>query len=135
MDWSRAALVALGVLALSWTVVMLMASRVPPGLRDDLAEFLPCCVPFASGLRADPRVPRRAKLAVTLAALWVVSPIDLIPEFIPVLGPLDDLLILALALRYASRRIDPRVLREAWPTNPTLLLRLIGPTAARWPIA
>lgn len=127
-------MVALGVLALSWAVVTLMASRVPPGLRDDLTEFLPSCVPFARGLRADPRVPRRAQLAVTLAALWVLSPIDLIPEFIPVLGPLDDILILALALRYATRRIDPRVLREAWPTNPDLLLRLIGPTSARWPV-
>lgn len=87
MDWSRATLVAVGVLAMSWAVVALMASPVPPALHEDLTEFLPSCTAFARGLRADPRVPHRAKLAVTLAALWILSPIDLIPEFLPVIGP------------------------------------------------
>ena len=53
-------------------------------------------------LRRDPRVPRRAKVAVAFAGLWVLSPIDLIPEFIPVIGPLDDVIVVALALRYCS---------------------------------
>ena len=47
-------------------------------------------------------MPRRVKLAVGIAALWVVSPIDLIPEFLPVIGPLDDIVVVALALRYAG---------------------------------
>jgi Protein of unknown function (DUF1232) len=41
-------------------------------------------------LRRDPRVPRRAKVVVALGGLWVLSPIDLLPEFLPVIGPLDD---------------------------------------------
>lgn len=135
MDWSRAALVTLGVLALSWAVAAALVSRLPPGPLKDLAEFLPSCLTLARRLRPDPRVPRRAKFAVALAALWIISPIDLIPEFIPALGTLDDILILAVALRYATRRTDPRVLREAWPGNPHLLLWLLGPNAARWPIA
>lgn len=49
--------------------------------------------------RKDPRVPRRARLAVAFAGLSVVSPIDLIPEFLPVIGPLDDVVVVALALR------------------------------------
>ena len=81
---------------------------------------------MARRLRRDPRVPRRAKLAVALAGLWVLSPIDLIPEFLPVIGPLDDVVVVALALRYAARRVPRDVLFEAWPGSPELLERLLG---------
>jgi hypothetical protein len=50
-------------------------------------------------------VRRRAKVAILLAGLWLLSPIDLLPEFLPVIGPLDDVLVVALALRYAARRV------------------------------
>jgi len=66
-------------------------------------------------LRKDPRVPRRAKIAVIMAGVWVASPIDLIPEFIPVIGPLDDIVVVGLALRYAGRQVPREVLLEAWP--------------------
>ena len=78
-------------------------------------------------LRTDPRVPPRAKLAVGFAALWVLSPIDLIPEFLPVIGPLDDIVVVALALRYAGRQVPRPVILEAWPGNPALIERLLGP--------
>lgn len=130
MDWGRAAVVVVGVLGLSWGVLAVVARRLPPGLMRDLFEFLPSAVALARRLWPDPRVPWRAKLAVGLAALWVISPIDLIPEFLPVIGPLDDVLVLVVALRYAARRVDPRVLREAWPGNPDLLFRLIGYAAS-----
>jgi uncharacterized membrane protein YkvA (DUF1232 family) len=45
--------------------------------------------------------------------VWVLSPVDLVPEFLPVIGPLDDAIVLALALRYASRRIPRDAVREA----------------------
>jgi uncharacterized membrane protein YkvA (DUF1232 family) len=77
-------------------------------------------------LRRDPRVPRRAKVAVVLAGLWLLSPIDLLPEFLPVIGPLDDVLVVALALRYAARRVPRDVLEEAWPGDPRVLDRLLG---------
>jgi uncharacterized membrane protein YkvA (DUF1232 family) len=77
-------------------------------------------------MRGDPRVPRRAKLAVGFAALWVLSPIDLIPEFLPVIGPLDDIVVVALALRYAARRVPRDVLDEAWPGEQRILDRLVG---------
>jgi uncharacterized membrane protein YkvA (DUF1232 family) len=54
------------------------------------------------------------------------APIDLIPEFLPVIGPLDDVLVVALALRYAARRVPRAVLTEAWPGDPRLLERLLG---------
>jgi uncharacterized membrane protein YkvA (DUF1232 family) len=49
----------------------------------------------------------------------VLSPIDLIPEFLPVIGPLDDLVVVALALRYVARRIPRDALQEAWPAGAT----------------
>jgi uncharacterized membrane protein YkvA (DUF1232 family) len=78
-------------------------------------------------LRKDPRVPRRAKVAIVIAGLWVASPIDLIPEFIPVIGPLDDIVVVALALRYAGRQVPREVLLAAWPGDPRLIERLLGP--------
>jgi uncharacterized membrane protein YkvA (DUF1232 family) len=124
--YASAILVAAVVLVASWGVLALLAARLPPGLLRDLAGFLPACVTAARRLRRDPRVPRRAKLAVVLAALWVLSPIDLIPEFLPVIGPLDDVVVVALALRYAARLVPPEVLAEAWPGDRRLLERLTG---------
>ena len=122
----RGVLAALGVLILSWGVLVVLASRLPPGLLKDLAGFLPACVTLLRRLSRDPRVPAPAKLALAVAALWVLSPIDLIPEFLPVIGPLDDVVVVALALRYAGRRVPRDVLLEAWPGDPRLLLRLFG---------
>jgi uncharacterized membrane protein YkvA (DUF1232 family) len=120
--------IAVGAAAVvaSWAVLAWLASRLPPGLARDLAAFLPSCVTLLRRLRGDPRVPRSAKIALAIAALWVISPIDLIPEFLPVIGPLDDVVIVALALRYAGRRVPESVLLEAWPGDPRLLVRLLG---------
>jgi uncharacterized membrane protein YkvA (DUF1232 family) len=60
----------------------------------------------------------------------VLSPIDLIPEFLPVIGPLDDIVVVALALRYAARRIPPEALIDAWPAERRILERLAPATAA-----
>jgi uncharacterized membrane protein YkvA (DUF1232 family) len=81
-------------------------------------------------LRNHPQVPRRAKTAIVIAGLWVASPIDLIPEFLPVIGPLDDIVVVALALRYAARQVPRDVVLAAWPGDPGLLQRLLGPTGA-----
>ena len=64
-----------------------------------------------------------------IAALWALSPIDLIPEFLPVIGPLDDVIVVALALRYAARHVPREVLIEAWPAEERILDRLIGSAA------
>ena|SRR5262245_16665358 len=129
--WIVAVATAAGLLFASWALLVVLARRLPPGLLKDLVGFLPDCVETAKRLRRDPRVPRRAKLAVGFAALWVLSPIDLIPEFLPVIGPLDDIVVVALALRYAGRAIPRDVLLEAWPGNPTLLAKVLGRSAPR----
>jgi uncharacterized membrane protein YkvA (DUF1232 family) len=119
-------LIALGVVIVCWGIMIVLARRLPPGLARDLASFLPDCVTTARRLRRDPRVPRRAKVAVLFAGIYVASPIDLLPEFLPVIGPLDDIVVAMLVLRYAARRVPRDVLFEAWPGNPELLSRLLG---------
>jgi uncharacterized membrane protein YkvA (DUF1232 family) len=103
------------LLATSWLVMVLLARRLPPGLLRDVAVFLPACVTAARRLRGRPEVPRRAKLALLVAVLWVLSPIDLIPEFLPVIGPLDDVVAVVLLLRYAARSIPARCCSRPGP--------------------
>jgi uncharacterized membrane protein YkvA (DUF1232 family) len=129
VGWPKAILVAAAVVVGLWGLLAVLAARLPPGLLKDLAGFLPACATLVRRLRADPRVPWQAKAAVTAAGLWVLSPIDLLPEFLPVIGPLDDVVVVALALRYAARRVPREVLLEAWPGEPRLLERLIGSPA------
>ncbi len=124
--WLRALLLALGLMVAAWALLVLLARRLPPGLLRDLASVVPDCVTAIRRLRRDPRVPRRAKVVVVLAGLWLLSPIDLLPEFLPVIGPLDDVVVLALALRYAARQVPREVLAAAWPGEPRLLERLLG---------
>lgn len=126
MTWVGWVLVAVGVMLVFWAVLILLARRLPPGLAKDLAGFLPACATTLRRLRADPRVPRRAKVAVAIAAVWVISPIDLIPEFLPVIGPLDDIVVVVLALRYAARQVPREAIEEAWPGERRLLDRLLG---------
>ncbi len=129
-DMIRLLLISGSTLAVSWLILLVLAARLPEGVAKDLAGFLPSCVKMLRTLRTDPRVPRRAKLAIGFAALWAISPIDLIPEFLPVIGPLDDIVVIALALRYAGRQVPRAVILEAWPGNPSLINRLLGPVQA-----
>ena len=115
-----------GLWALSCLFMVLFANRLPEGLLRQIAEFLPSCVTTAKRLRKHPDVPRSAKVALLVAIVWVVSPIDLLPEFLPVIGPLDDVVAVVLLLRFAARRVPREVLLDAWPSDPRLLERLLG---------
>ena len=122
--------VVIGLWAISCLLLMLFAARLPRGLLRDVAEFLPACVTTARVLRRNPAVPRRAKIALLVAVLWVLSPIDLLPEFLPLIGPLDDVVAVVLLLRYAARQVPREVLLNAWPAEPRLLMRVLGTKAA-----
>lgn len=122
---ARWLLIAVVVWVASSILLVVLARRLPPGLLREVAAFLPACVTAARRLRAHPEVPRRAKIALGVAVLWVVSPIDLIPEFLPVIGPLDDVVAVVLLLRYAARSVPRQVLLDAWPAEPRLLLRVL----------
>ena len=118
------AIVAVGA---TWVLLIVLARRLPPGTAKDLARFLPDCVVTVRRLRGAP-LNAKAKLALAIAAAWLVSPIDLIPEFLPVIGPIDDVVVVALALRYVARQLPRATVLEAWPNpeNRHLLVRLLG---------
>lgn len=124
--WIVVGLVVLALWGLSCLFLVLFAHRLPDGLLRQVAEFLPSCVTTCRRLRRHPAVPPSAKVALLVAVLWVLSPIDLLPEFLPVIGPLDDVVAVVLLLRFAARRVPRDVLLDAWPSDPTLLERLLG---------
>lgn len=95
--------------------MVLLARRLPPGLLRDVLEFLPACVATARALRGDPAVLRRAKVALLFAVLWALSPVDLLPEFLPVIGPFDDVVAVVLLMRFAARSGPRPVIAAAWP--------------------
>ena len=93
-------------------------------LIADAARMLPNLAKLVARLMADPRVPRRSKVVLGFAAAYVASPIDLIPEFIPVLGWADDVLLMMYALDSLIDRAGPKVVEEHWD-GPGDLLGLI----------
>ncbi len=115
-------LIALGV----WAVVI--AALVISGrkwMAIAAAKALPDLVRLMKGLSRDPRVPRGSKWLLGFAALWVVSPIDLIPEFIPVFGPLDDVVVVALVLRHVLKKTGRAVAEEHWTGDPAIFERIM----------
>ncbi len=74
----------------------------------------PDCALLVKRLLADPRVPRRHKLALALLAGYLVMPLDLVPDFIPVAGQLDDAILVALVLRRVLRG-NGELVRAHWP--------------------
>ena len=131
MSWQFWTLTLLGGLALAWGAAVLFL--VFAGHRTQaraLAGFVPDCVILVGRLLRDPRVPRRSKLILALTMGYLALPIDLVPDFIPVAGQLDDAIILAFVLRHLVRG-DSQAIRELWPgpeQSLELLLRLVGRT-------
>lgn len=83
-------------------------------LAKDAALMLPNLVKLLSRLVKDPRVPRRSKLVLLAAVGYVISPIDIIPEMIPVAGILDDLFLVAFALNHLIERAGEEIVVEHW---------------------
>jgi uncharacterized membrane protein YkvA (DUF1232 family) len=90
---------------------------------------VPDVVRLGRDLLVDPTVPIRVRAALLLLVVWLLSPIDLVPEFVPVLGPLDDVIVTVLVLRFVRRSLGSDALRRRWPGTPEgydTLARLIG---------
>ena len=123
-----------------WGLLMLIvglylvgvAALIAAGRREDaraLAGFIPDCIVLVSRLARDRRIsrPRRAALFCVLGYLSL--PIDLVPDFLPGIGQLDDAVVLGLALRVVVRGGGTKLVREAWPgpeASLTLVLRAAG---------
>jgi uncharacterized membrane protein YkvA (DUF1232 family) len=86
-----------------------------------IARLVPHCAVLFKRLLGDPRVPARWKVASALTLVYLAFPFDLVPDFIPVAGQLDDAILVALVLRGLLRSAGPRLMREHWP-GPTALL-------------
>jgi uncharacterized membrane protein YkvA (DUF1232 family) len=89
-----------------------------------LVRALPDLVRLMARLVGDPLLPRAAKIALAAAMVYLASPIDLIPDFIPLLGYLDDLLVAALLVDGILNWVDRGLVLKYWPGSPDSLERL-----------
>jgi uncharacterized membrane protein YkvA (DUF1232 family) len=113
VEWG---LIALAALLLAYAG--LVATLVLVGRKAEaraLTRFIPDCIVLIRRLVADPRVQRRRKLLLLGVVAYLAMPFDLVPDFIPVAGQLDDAIAVALVLRTVLRSQGEPLLREHWP--------------------
>jgi uncharacterized membrane protein YkvA (DUF1232 family) len=92
-----------------------------------LAGFIPDCIVLFRRLLADPRMPRRYRVIVIALLAYLALPFDVVPDFIPIAGQLDDAVVVALALRAILRGGGLDMIEEHWPgprSSLSLILRL-----------
>jgi uncharacterized membrane protein YkvA (DUF1232 family) len=95
----------------------LLVALALAGRRGDaraLASFIPDCLVLLHVLLRDPRVPRRRKLLLAALFGYLTMPFDLVPDFIPIAGQLDDAIVVALVVRSVLRSGGPELVREHW---------------------
>ena len=131
MSWWGWLLIGLGVVVAVWAAFVVLLAAV--GKREDaraLATFVPDCLVLVTRLVRDRRVPRHRKLLLLGLIGYLALPFDLVPDFIPVAGQLDDAIIVALVLHHVVRAGGEPLIRELWPgpeRSLDLLLRLARP--------
>lgn len=119
--WLLITIAALSALAIT---VALSIHRSRAALIE-LARLVPTCLALLRDVMRDPAVPRRAKIAPALVLVYLALPIDLIPDFIPALGHLDDALIVAWALRHLAATAGRDRLAAHWRGEPATLDRIL----------
>lgn len=136
MSGWHALIVALLAMIAVWALFVI--ALLVAGRRNDaraLAGFVPDCVVLFQRLLRDQRVPRGSKLLLGALVLYLLMPLDIVPDFIPVAGQLDDAILVALVLRRLLRTTNVAIITEHWsgpPASLALILRLAGqrPTSA-----
>jgi uncharacterized membrane protein YkvA (DUF1232 family) len=116
VQWWEWLLVSVAVALVVYSVFV--GWLVARGRREDaqaLARFIPDCIVLVSRLAREPRVPRRRKLLLLGLVAYLSLPFDLVPDFIPVAGQLDDVIVVALVLRHVVGAGGEPLLRELWP--------------------
>ncbi len=124
-------IVALAVVVVAWLALVAVLwlhrptrAQVGPALR-----LLPDVLRLVRSLLADGSTPAAVRLAIGGLLVYLVSPLDLIPEFLPGIGSLDDVILAAIVLRWSARRLGVETLRSHWPGSAEgfdLLRRLAG---------
>lgn len=129
MRWFLIAGLAVVVLWILAVVVLLWLGRKT--LARELLTLLPNLLRLFRGLLGDERVPFSSKALLLLGAAWLASPIDPIPEFLPGIGPLDDVVVAGLVLRHVVKRAGPDTVKDHWRGDPrtlSLILRVARAT-------
>ncbi len=131
MDLPGAFLIGVGIVVVAWLVLLavLWLHRPARDLAVPVLRLLPDIARLVRDLLRADTTPRATKVVLLLLLLYLVSPVDLVPEFVPVVGSLDDLIVSAIVLRWAGRRVGPDRLRELWSGSPAgfeLLRRFLG---------
>lgn len=119
-------LVYVGLLVLLWQYARRHPDTVT--MRDAL-RLLPDLLRLIRRLAADKSLPTGVRVRLTLLLVYLASPIDIIPDFVPVIGYADDAVVVALVLRSVTRRAGPDALDRHWPGTPDglhLIKRLAG---------
>ena len=131
MDVVRGVVAAIALLAVGWLmlVAVLWLHRPSRELAGPALRLVPDRVHLVRGLVADAGTPIGVRVALVGLLVYLVSPVDLIPDFLPGIGSLDDLVVTAFVLRWAGRRMGIDDLRARWTGDPAsfdVLLRLLG---------
>lgn len=116
MDWGVVIGIGGGLLAVWALLLVVLWFARPRDVRLGAAlRVVPDVLRLARGLVTDRTAPAGVRLALVGLAVWLVSPIELVPEFLPVIGPLDDVVVAVLVLRYVRRRLGDDEFRRRWP--------------------
>jgi uncharacterized membrane protein YkvA (DUF1232 family) len=110
--WLVGLLAAVALYALFVVVLVVLGRRAQAAA---IARFVPDCVVLARRLARDGRVPRRQRIYLGVLTAYLVSPVDLVPDFIPVAGVIDDAVLVVLVLRSVVRAAGAEAIRERWP--------------------
>jgi uncharacterized membrane protein YkvA (DUF1232 family) len=130
MDLSLILGIVVGIVLLWALILVLLLLFRPEGVPlRELIRVVPDVMRLLRSIIGDRSTPLDVRAVLVLLLVWIISPIDLIPEFIPVLGPLDDVVVAAVALRYTRRRLGIGGLRRRWAGSDegfALLVRMVG---------
>ncbi|HEX2193394.1 MAG TPA: DUF1232 domain-containing protein [Candidatus Limnocylindria bacterium] len=110
-------LLAFAAVVAMWAVLVaiIWLHRPSRHLAGAAMRLLPDLLGLLRTVIADPATPRRERWLLVGLLAWLASPVDLIPEFLPGIGPLDDIVVAAVVLRWVARRLGRDYLRERWP--------------------
>lgn len=116
MSWNLVIGITVSLLVVWLAFIALLWVMRPRDARlRDLARIVPDVVVLVRRLIGDRSAPLGVRLALVGLLVWLINPIDLIPEFVPVLGPLDDVVVAVIVLRYTRRRLGDDELHSRWP--------------------
>lgn len=123
MNWWETVLAIVGGVLLLWIALVGAFAWAARGQAEklrliDALRLVPDVVRLVRRLAADPDIPKSVRVLLVVLLIYLVLPIDLVPDFIPVVGYADDAIVVALVLRLVTRRAGSRALERHWPGTP-----------------